>query len=183
MLCVNQSSAFLLLPVTFLCHRIVEMSSLNGCQLPSSITLIPQVRPQKGQMTSLGSQSLPWGQNWKPSSLVSSQVFCPLHAMLPLTSSLQQEKIMCLPQKSVFMNNEREGGTEGKENKREQKRGQERRRKEKGKGKKKYFSCLSTVMCRWIWTYIWSYLIHCPGHLSKYCIHEGLRCLLGENLS
>lgn len=136
MLCVNQSSAFLLLPVTFLCHRIVEMSSLNGCQLPSSITLIPQVRPQKGQMTSLGSQSLPWGQNWKPSSLVSSQVFCPLHAMLPLTSSLQQEKIMCLPQKSVFMNNEREREEQRekktKENKREDKR-EEGKKKEKGK--------------------------------------------------
>lgn len=51
---VNQSSAFLLLLVTFLFHRIVEMSSSHDCRLSNSITLIPQMRPPKVQLTSLG---------------------------------------------------------------------------------------------------------------------------------
>lgn len=54
MFCVNQSSAFLLLLITFSFHRIVEMSSSNDCRLSSSSTLTPHMRPQKVQLTSLG---------------------------------------------------------------------------------------------------------------------------------
>lgn len=39
MLCISQSSVFLLLPFTFFLHRRVEMPSWNGCGSPSTIDL------------------------------------------------------------------------------------------------------------------------------------------------
>ena len=92
---------FLLLPFTFFFHRIVEMSSWNSCDSSSSITLISQMRPQKGQMTSSGSHSfsgarIPSQGSWYP-------VRSPVHPTLCYTTSkLQHKGVMCLSKKSSF---------------------------------------------------------------------------------
>lgn len=145
MLCVSQSSAFLLLPFTCFLHRTVEMPSWNGCGSSSTITLMSHVRPQKGHVISSGSHNLSGGQDREPGFLASSQVVCPLQTMLLLTSSLQYEEIMCLSQKSVFPRNRERGRVkmeEGEEEgKGEDRRGQ-KRREGKGRKRKGKFSAL-----------------------------------------
>lgn len=136
MLCVSQSSAFLLLPFTFFLHRTAEMPGWNGCGSSSTITLMSHVRPQKGHVISSGSHNLSGGQAWEPGFLASSQVVCPLQTTLILTSSLPYEETTCLSQKSVFPRNRKRGRVKVEEGEEEGK-GEDRRGQKRREGKEK----------------------------------------------